>query len=251
MMFKRPEHMTCVVKSKRLLAPDVFELVCEAEALEYSPGQYLSVLIPQDGPGPDVRRSYSFSSPPEQPTFALCINRVADGPGTSYMNRLQPGDTFRALGPCGRFVYRPKPGRNICFIATGTGIAPFRSMLLSQHYRDTPPSRAYCFFGVRNAEGILYPELFTRRNSQLDFVAAMSQPTSACEGERGRVTAHLVRLGSDFPWQQTEFYLCGHGGMVADTRAILSSRAVAADSIHQEVYYAAARPPGSSEVSHG
>jgi ferredoxin-NADP reductase len=51
------------------------------------------------------------------------------------------------------------------------------------------------------------------------------------------VTDYLRSLGDDYPWQQTEFYLCGNGAMIEETKQLLASKAVPKESIHQEVYY--------------
>src|SRR5260370_15717067 len=67
-------------------------------------------------------------TPADNNRFALCLNRVQDGFLSNFLCDMEAGDEIRCQGPFGDFILRP-PMRDTIFIATGTGIAPFRSML--------------------------------------------------------------------------------------------------------------------------
>src|SRR5690606_32342182 len=133
----------CTVRSHRMITPTVFELAFDLSPISEAPapfsfraGQYISVVVPGAGPnGRDLRRAYSIASSPEQKPVELCVKIVDNGPGSNYLNRLRPGDTFKGFVPYGDFTYETPPSKHVCFVATGTGIAPFRSMLLSDEYR--------------------------------------------------------------------------------------------------------------------
>jgi ferredoxin-NADP reductase len=91
-------------------------------------GQWLSFkqLRPD---GEELTRAYSIASPPgEDPRFALCLNRVQDGFMSNFLCDMKEGEKIACQGPFGDFILRP-PLRDTIFIATGTGIAPFRSLL--------------------------------------------------------------------------------------------------------------------------
>ena len=76
-----------------------------------------------------MTRAYSIASPPGNDNrFALCLNRVQDGFMSNFLCDMKAGDEISCSGPFGDFILRP-PMRDTIFIATGTGIAPFRSML--------------------------------------------------------------------------------------------------------------------------
>ena len=221
-----------------MLTPTVFELSFDMDhPLQFLAGQFASIIIPGAGPnGRDLRRAYSIASAPEVRPVELCIKVVEEGPGTQYLYRLRAGDPFRMFASYGDFVFRPKEGRNVCFIATGTGIAPFRSMLMSDYFQKNLPPQTYCFTGVRTEEELLYPEL-AQQFPDISFLDALSQPSGAWKGYRGRVTDYLRTLGPEFPWLNTEYYLCGHGGMIAEIKGLLWEKGVTKDSIHQEIYY--------------
>jgi len=233
----------CEVKSFRMLTPTVFEVTFElSQPLQFEAGQFISIVIPGAGPkGRDLRRAYSIASAPETHPVELCVKLVEEGPGTNYLYTLRPGHTFRGYAPYGDFVYEPKPGAHACFISTGTGIAPFRSMILSKAYREAPPVSAICMLGVRDESELIYMEDF-KDVTGVTWVPAVSRPSSSdWQGFKGRVTDYLRSLGDDYPWTQTEYYLCGGGAMIDEVKAILMAKGVVKESIHQEIYYKTAK----------
>src|SRR5512135_3803956 len=91
-------------------------------------GQWLSLKANKPD-GEEITRAYSIASPPaDDSRFALCLNRVQDGFMSNFLCDLNEGADIGCQGPFGDFILRP-PLRDTLFIATGTGIAPFRSML--------------------------------------------------------------------------------------------------------------------------
>ena len=234
----KPTENICIVKSFCMLTPTVFETTFEpSQPLTFKAGQFASVIIPGAGPkGRDLRRAYSIASAPEVMPIELCVKIVEDGPGTQYLYSLRPGDSLKIVAPYGDFVYKTDSKRVACFIATGTGIAPFRSMLLSQQYLENPPKRSLCLLGVRTEDELLYQGCF-KKTPHLEYVNCVSQPAGVWNGFRGRVTDYIRTLPTDFPWLEADYYLCGHGGMIQEIKTFLSERGVTKDAIHQEIYY--------------
>lgn len=229
-------EFVCKVTGFSMLTPTVFELAFETDKpLQFEAGQFISVVVPGAGPkGRDLRRAYSIASSPEMPSVELCIKLVEEGPGTNFLYKLRPGDTFRGFAPYGDFTYEPRPGRHCMFIATGTGVAPFRAMALSKAFKDQPPVSTTMLIGVRGEEELLYGDI---EKDGVKYVPVVSQPQGEWNGFKGRVTDYLRSLGADYPWTQTEFYLCGNGAMITEVKEILASKGVDKDSIHQEKYY--------------
>ena len=234
----------CKITHFQMLTPTVFELKFEPETgFEFQPGQFVSIVIPGAGPqGRDLRRAYSIASAPEQRPIELCVKLVEKGPGTNYLIRLRPGDAFRGVAPYGDFVYVPRPGRHACLISTGTGLAPFRSMVLSRLFKQHPPLSTQLLLGVRHENELLYTDELNQV-SGVQFVTAVSRPeTSNYSGFRGRVTDYLRTLGDEYPWTETEYYLCGGSAMIDEVKVILTARGVEKTAIHQEVYYKEPKP---------
>ncbi len=243
----------CTVLSHRMITPTVYELAFEGvpipsadpakpaptEPFHFRAGQYISVVVPGAGPnGRDLRRAYSIASHPEGRPVELCVKIVDNGPGSNYLNQLKKGETFRGYAPYGDFTYKTPTTKHACFISTGTGIAPFRSMMLSAEYLASPPKSALCLLGIRDEGEVLYEAEIEKHGK---WIACVSQPKGAWNGYRGRVTDYLKTLGSDFPWTETEYYLCGAGQMIDEVRAILTERGVDKESIHREIYFKQAK----------
>jgi ferredoxin-NADP reductase len=235
------QEFQCLVTGFRELTPTVFEVSFRPEPdLVFKAGQFISIIVPGAGPhGRDLRRAYSIASAPEDQPVELCVKLVEGGPGTNFLYRLRPGNHFRGMAPYGDFVFEPRAGRHVCFVSTGTGIAPFRSMIRSEEFRRQAPLSTTCLLGVSEEQEVLYDEEM-KAVPGLRWVPAVSRPKGAWGGFKGRVTDYLRSLGDDYPWLSTDFYLCGSGAMIDEVKQILSTRGVEKTSIHQEVYF---KPP--------
>jgi len=227
------------VNSFQYITPTVFVIGFKPSVpIAFRAGQFLSVIVPGAGPGGrDLRRAYSIASPPEFDSIEICIKKVDGGPGTTYLANLKVGSEVRLVAPYGEFVYKTRPERNCYFVATGTGVSPFRAMALSETYKSAPPREAVCVLGVRTQDELLYPEMATFPD--MKYVGMVSQPTSKDwpKDTTGRVTDYLRSLPADFPWTNTDFYLCGNGEMIKEVKGILTANGVVKEAIHLEKYY--------------
>lgn len=230
----------CRVDSLKNLSPSVFELAFTPDRpLAFEAGQYVSVVVPHDDK--PLRRPYSIASAPGKSPIELCIQRIESGPGNSYLAGLKAGDSFSCFAPYGFLVFHPKPERDVIFIATGTGIAPFRSMILSETFKQNPPRKSTCLLGVRTEDELLYASDLSGIPG-MEWVPCVSRPnTKLPEGLwRGRVTDHLVQHQASLKFAETDFYLCGNGAMIDEVKKFLKANGVTKESIHQEIYF---KPP--------
>src|SRR5215831_14689543 len=156
----------------------------------FVPGQWLS--LKQTKPdGEEITRAYSIASAPDGNRFALCLNRVQDGFMSNYLCDLKAGAEIRGQGPFGNFILRP-PLRDTLFIATGTGIAPYRAML---HWLLADPERhqnkQFCLlFGSRFEKDIYYHDEFLHlaaRHKNFDYLPTLSRSDVNWKGLRGYV----------------------------------------------------------------
>lgn len=184
----------------------------------FVPGQFLSVTarIGED----DITRAYSIVSPPDGNRFALCANLVQDGFLTPFLFALQPGDEIDFKGPYGAFILR-RPVSDSIFVATGTGIAPFRSMLLSQ--LGAHADRKFTLiFGVRHEYGLLYNDelrALAREHANFRYLPTLTRPPDHWTGLTGRVQQPtLETLGER---RDMDVYICGLREMVDEMRANL------------------------------
>jgi len=203
------------------LAPEVRHFVFEVPEVEkftFVPGQFISMNEVINGK--KITRAYSIASAPsESNRFELCLNLVHEGLLSPRLFEMQPGDSVEIRPPLGMFVLR-NPGREAVFIATGTGIAPFRSILKAQLNETSQPFTLV--FGVRYESHLMYRREFEELAQQFPhfrFMPTLSRPTESWIGRSGHVQAHLEEAIGER--REVDVFLCGLKLMVDDVRNIL------------------------------
>lgn len=197
----------------------VFE-VPDIERLDFEPGQFVSLSA--ELAGRQITRAYSICSPPDGNRFEICLNRVEEGLFSPYLFELRPGDSVIMRPPMGYFTLR-NPLSDSVLVATGTGIAPFRSML----WYILPQERQRKFtllFGVRYEKNLLYRAEFERleaEHSNFRFWPTLSRPEAHWRGRTGHVQAHLAEALEGR--HDVDVYICGLKAMVDDVRARLKA----------------------------
>jgi ferredoxin-NADP reductase len=224
----------------RELAPEVHHFDFEVpgrQELAFAPGQFVSVLEKVEGK--EIIRAYSIASPRGGNQFALCLNGVPNSQISSFLFTLRPGEEVEMHEPLGCFTLR-HPGRHAVFVATGTGIAPFRSMLL-YHLPILQP-HITLLFGTRQEHGLLYRddmERMAREFKTFRFMPTLTRPADSWKGRTGRVQAHLDEaLGLRAPEETVniDVYACGLKEMVDDVRQELKCRGFDHKQIVYEKY---------------
>jgi NAD(P)H-flavin reductase len=189
----------------------------EFEALDWDgvfiPGQFLSLTANE------ITRAYSIASPPDGPRFGLCANLVADGQFSPWLFTRTPGDEIDFKGPYGVFTPRPAAADSI-LVATGTGIAPFRSFLGA----GALGGNCTLIFGTRHESGLLYDAEWReleQSSAGFTYLPALTRPDSRWTGLTGRVQAHVLQtLGER---RDVDVYICGLHDMVNDLRTQLKA----------------------------
>jgi ferredoxin-NADP reductase len=211
--------------------------VASAPGFGFVPGQWIS--LKQTKPdGEEFTRAYSIASPPDLNRFALCLNRVQDGFMSNYLCDLEVGAEISGQGPFGNFILRP-PLRDTIFIATGTDIAPYRSML---QWLFADPSRHqnkqfWLLFGSRHEKDIYYHDEFLRlagEHKNFDYLPTLSQGDPDWKGLRGYVQQHVPGLVNGRI--DMHAYICGLDKMVSANRELLKSLGWDRKSILYEKY---------------
>jgi ferredoxin-NADP reductase len=204
----------------------------------FVPGQWLS--LKQTKPdGEELTRAYSVASPPaEDNRFALCLNRVQDGFMSNFLCDMREGEEISCQGPFGDFILHP-PIRNTIFIATGTGIAPFRSMLhwlladASRHQRRS----FFLLFGSRTEKDIYYHQEFLQlaaEHANFDYLPTLSRGGADWKGLRGYVQEHVPGIVQGRA--EMNAYICGLDKMIKANRELLKALGWDRKSIRYEKY---------------
>jgi len=213
---------TTTLTTKEQLADDVWRFIFTLEVgqtLDFQAGQYL--LLKVDG----IYRQYSLSSPPSQNTsFEIIMEIIPQGVASQYLDKLQIGEKAEFRGPAGVFILQDTP-KDKLFLATGTGIAPIKSMIINwieTHRASNPTSEVglYLFFGLRTRQEVyLFDNLkkLAEEYPKLHFKVCLSRENSldgldGLDGNyylQGRMTPSVEALVKEKGPDNFEYYLCG------------------------------------------
>ncbi len=230
----------CLVRSSGLseLTKDLeFEIVGKSR-FGFVAGQWLSFRHRKPD-GEEITRAYSICSPPgDSNRFALCLNRVQDGFMSNFLCDMKEGEEVLLQGPFGDFILHP-PMRDTIFIATGTGIAPFRSMLQWLFADETrhEGKHVWLLFGNRFECDIYYHGEFLRlaeEHSNFHYLPTLSRPDGSWQGLRGYVQQHVPKVVEGR--SDMHAYMCGLDKMVKANRELLKSLGWDRKSIRYEKY---------------
>ncbi|MCL4306271.1 oxidoreductase [bacterium] len=215
----------------------LFDLrVPERDSYNFKAGQFIQLDFPSI-PAKVTRRSYSIASAPNGTNeIQLCVGRVPDGLATRILfEETKPGSHLKGTDAIGHFVLPEVVEKETCFISTGVGIAPFRSMLLDGYARGIIKAPVSLFFGNRYESDILYREDFEkmRREHGLHFFPVLSRQHD-WHGPQGHVHLHYTKHFSDR--RPATFYLCGWRAMLDDARAHLTEMGYDRKDVKIELY---------------
>jgi ferredoxin--NADP+ reductase len=218
--------LTARVIENRQWTEALFSLRVEGPRLAFEAGQFVRIALDIDGER--VARPFSFVNAPADPTLEFYGIVVPEGPLSPRLARLGIGDAlYVAPNPAGFLVLSELPeAESLWLISTGTGIAPFLSML-----RTDAPWKRYrnvvLVHAVRHARELVYREMIGRLRN-LKYVTFVSREASA-GSLAGRIPAALadgrLEAAAGLPLAETsQVMLCGNPDMLKDTTAALIAR---------------------------
>ena len=239
-----PETFEAALVDARLVTPRVRELVFErmdGKPFTFRSGQWVRLVLPvKDEKDRPLRRAYSVASVPSTSSrFEVIVTRVDDGRASPWLHDMPVGEKLEVKGPQGMFHRGPTAGPSL-FVATGTGVAPFRGMIHDalQAGGETP---LWVLFGVRSVADALYREEFEaleRQHPRLRFMLSMSRPPPEWKGRRGYLQTHVLELWKELALQgRPEAYVCGVKKMLLEVREVLRAQGFAErQQLHLESY---------------
>lgn len=218
-----------------------FLRVNDLERFDFKPGQFVMLDLPIESKR--TTRSYSIASNPDGTNiFELIIVLKPDGAGTPYLFddvKVEIGTPVRISQAIGKFVF-PEEGvqDEICFICTGTGIAPFRSMIRDMITRGKTNRPINLIFGCRYQQDILYRNEFEKLKEvmpRFNYWPVLSREKGETwSGEKGYVHQVYEKLYSDK--KPALFYICGWKEMIMQARNKLMEMGYDKSQIKFELY---------------
>lgn len=229
-----------------------FWVAFDGEPLDFEPGQYFTIGV--DVGGKLVQRPYSVASSPREKAdgYELYIRLVPEGAFTTLLWVLVEGVPMHMKGPKGRFLLEPDDERTHVFISSGTGIAPFISMMRTLRM-DGRPRRAVVLHGASYIADLGYREEvegYVRDGTYpCRYVPTISRPqapeNAGWKGRTGRVEGILgdvldeMGLGPD----DAIAYICGNPDMIENADALLTARGFPEAQVKKELYWPKGKAP--------
>ena len=217
--------------------------VNELEVFDFKPGQFVTLDLPIHEKKNKRWRSYSIASWPNGTNiFELVIVLMDEGLGTTYLfNQVKIGDELTFRGAQGVFTLPDILDEDYYFICTGTGIAPFRSMMQFIAQQNTPHKNVYLIFGTRKKENLLYFDELTalaKNTPGFFYIPVLSR--EEWDGATGYVHEAYKKIiaakkdGEQLP--AAHFYLCGWKNMIDEAKKTITEIGYDRKAIHQELY---------------
>lgn len=205
----------------RQLTESAFVISMPRCRFSFNPGQHISVSIKGDYQS----REYSIYSGNNDERLEILVKEVEGGYFSPKLKHVKPGDYLEIHGPFGKFGMDQKKltSHKHVFIASGTGIAPFHSMVLS-----IPDLDYHLIHGVR------YPVEAYEKNHYSADRYTLCTTRNPENNFHGRVTDYIRQNKFE---KNTAFYLCGNSDMIFDAMEILKDKGFSREDIYVEVYF--------------
>jgi CDP-4-dehydro-6-deoxyglucose reductase len=204
------------VDSIKKFSDNVIELrlrVPPQSNFNYLPGQYINIIKG------DYKRSYSIANNDCSNGIVLFIKNYEGGKFSTYLfDQAKINDLLRIEGPLGTFFYRKTNKTNIVFLATGTGIAPIKSILenMEQNNLEIKNKNIYLFFGGKTKEDLFWEPKF--KNIKVHFIPVLSRTENNWNGEKGYIQDVLITKKIDL--SDSVVYACGSVKMIKNAKEI-------------------------------
>lgn len=209
----------------------------EAETFHFKPGQFVTLDLPIHEKRNKRWRSYSIASMPDGTNvIELLIVYLEDGAGTNYIfNEVKEGSVLTLRGPQGVFVLPEDKEKEHFFICTGTGIAPFRSMLNYLEKHNPNDYKINLVFGTRTQSDLLYhDEMIALEKNLPQFTYRPTLSREQWEKDTGYVHNIYEELCKN--QQPASFMLCGWKEMIDEARERIVNMGYDKKDIQIEIY---------------
>jgi ferredoxin--NADP+ reductase len=230
-----------------------FRIKMDGPATPFVPGQYMTLGVVADGKM--LQRPYSISSAPSTADtlgYEVFVRHVPIVRFTTALWRLKVGHRARLIGPKGKFMLEPEDDRTHVYVSTGTGIAPFLSMI-RETMAEGKPRETVLINGCSFADELGYrAELEAWEQDpayRLTYVPTISRPNdprnagwSGRVGRAEQVISDTCRDLGIVP-ERTVVYICGNPEMILNVERTLMERDFPEFHVKKELYWPKGKTP--------
>jgi len=225
----------------------------DGDPTPFEPGQYMTIGVFVDGR--ILQRPYSVASAPRDAGdtgYEMYLRLVQGGTFTPVLWSLPVGHRMRMIGPKGKFMLEPDDDRVHLFISSGTGNAPFMSMM-RQMLADGRPRKAVFLNGVSYARDLGYDDIIEEWASSgaypITFIPTVSRPNDPANadwtGRTGRVETIVGSIFEELGLRpdDTVAYLCGNPDMIISAEQTLLDLGMPEAAVKKELYWPKGKEP--------
>jgi CDP-4-dehydro-6-deoxyglucose reductase, E3 len=197
--------------------------------LRFLEGQYIDVIGPSG-----IRRSYSIGNCVDEKVMKLYIKKLDNGVMSEYwFNEAKENDLLRIEGPKGSFFLRDL-NKHIVFLATGTGIAPVKSILDMLERRENLPENMTfsLYWGNRYKDDFFWCPNYDR--IKLKYVPVLSRAHPSWQGRFGYIQDAMIEDGVSV--EDCQFYACGSLQMIESVHQLLLAHGMSEKHFHSDAF---------------
>jgi ferredoxin--NADP+ reductase len=219
----------------------------DGDPVHFEPGQYMTIGVMVDGKL--LQRPYSVASAPQASGtdgYEFYVRLVPVTRFTTALWRLPIGHGMRMIGPKGKFILEPEDARTHLYISTGTGIAPFVSMVRDTMLKDDRRKTVLlhgCSFAHELGYRAYLEGLGSDGSYPLTYVPTISRPgdprNQGWTGRTGRAEKVVAAVCEDLGLKpaETVVYICGNPEMIINVEQELIGRGFPEFHVKKELYW--------------
>tara|TARA_B110000259_G_scaffold131916_1_gene148813 strand:+ start:547 stop:1404 length:858 start_codon:yes stop_codon:yes gene_type:complete len=198
---------------------------------KFNSGQYVNLI--RSG----MKRSYSLATLYKENFFLVFFIKNYEGGLMSdfWFNKAKVNDLIRIEGPFGSFFLRETIKENIILLATGTGIAPIKSIIedIENSNKVFCNKKFYLFVGARFEKDLLWsPGLLNKID--LEYIPVLSRPEANWSGEKGYVQNAVFNKNIDL--SNAQVYACGSNEMIKSAKDLLITKSLPENEFFSDAF---------------
>lgn len=225
-----PRTLPCKINEIEKVSDDIIKMVVRLPPnsnFTYLEGQYVNLIRG------NINRSYSIANANKGDNqLEFIIKNYDKGIMSNYwFKEAKNEDLIRLNGPLGTFFFRNKSYRKIIFLATGTGIAPVKSILQGLENSKRPSAEIFVFWGARFQSQLFLNSLPIVGK---DFHKVVSRPNNEWIGKTGYVQDVLANLLKDLT--NCAVYACGSNVMIESAKKLLTEIGLKEEDFYSDAF---------------
>ncbi len=209
----------------------------DGKPIAFDPGMFFMISGLNAEGKQQVSRAFSIASDPASPEMEYYIVKEHGGHKTHFLTS-NPGDPYMMTGPHGQFKFVPSVDKKVVFIAGGTGLAPFMSMLRHIEKTNAGTDIVLLYSVKYPTEIIRKQELFKYSDSlhaRIIVTVTRSKPEDGWTGESKRIDSDMIKkYAADYA--DRIFYICGPLPFVTSMKDAIKALGVNDQNVKADVW---------------